>query len=346
MKRNTVLIFFALCAAIGAARFLDLCFYTDPATGFAVVGSVWLRYGALLLPVVGVLLASALEAHGPQKAFAAAWKALQPVTNKAANVPAAHSNAVSQDLPPAAEDGAPKSVSPVAPAEAPDALFLPSLPVPQRWCCALLTFAAALAGVAAFQYAISEFAVPTTSFGTPEGGSTLQLVVFWMRMLVSISLLCLGVWFALLTGRAKPLAPERTITRTIGLFSCIALFLLPVLRYAEHPSTLYRTLTVLPVFSALAALWFLVQFVGALCTPHTPRMRAKLSASGLLAFFLCTCIELPQTFWQMSTHGVTLFALSISALLGILGLLGALTALTAARGSGEAVAFPTNNPSA
>ena len=46
-----------LSAALGVFRGIDLAFLTDAETGLCIVGSVWLRYGAL---AVAVLAAGAL----------------------------------------------------------------------------------------------------------------------------------------------------------------------------------------------------------------------------------------------------------------------------------------------
>ena len=38
-----------LCLASGGVFFADYALFTDPSTGFAAMGSVWLRYGFLAL---------------------------------------------------------------------------------------------------------------------------------------------------------------------------------------------------------------------------------------------------------------------------------------------------------
>lgn len=66
-----------LLAGVGgsAACWVDIAFYTDPVTGFAQVGSVWLRYGAVAVLLLLAQLASALAARRPvglDRAFPAA----------------------------------------------------------------------------------------------------------------------------------------------------------------------------------------------------------------------------------------------------------------------------------
>ena len=41
-----------LSAALGVFRGIDLAFLTDAETGLCIVGSVWLRYGALAVAVL------------------------------------------------------------------------------------------------------------------------------------------------------------------------------------------------------------------------------------------------------------------------------------------------------
>ena len=45
-----------LSAALGVFRGIDLALLTDAETGLCIVGSVWLRYGALAVAVGGPLL--------------------------------------------------------------------------------------------------------------------------------------------------------------------------------------------------------------------------------------------------------------------------------------------------
>lgn len=57
MKRKlpTVLILLVM-VLMGAMYWVDLCYYTDPASGFLIRGSVLVRYATLLLPAVMALL--------------------------------------------------------------------------------------------------------------------------------------------------------------------------------------------------------------------------------------------------------------------------------------------------
>lgn len=56
-----------LCAAVGAARFVDMLLFTEHDTGFVTAGSIWLRYGvlALALAVLWFILRKAPVSTAP-----------------------------------------------------------------------------------------------------------------------------------------------------------------------------------------------------------------------------------------------------------------------------------------
>ena len=61
-----------LSAALGIFRGIDLALLTDAETGLCIVGSVWLRYGALAVAVGGggpLQSAAGRRAAGPLHAF-------------------------------------------------------------------------------------------------------------------------------------------------------------------------------------------------------------------------------------------------------------------------------------
>ena len=53
-KRTAVVLSLILCLVLGALRVADLCFLSDPATGFARVGESWHRY--LIVAAAAVVL--------------------------------------------------------------------------------------------------------------------------------------------------------------------------------------------------------------------------------------------------------------------------------------------------
>ena len=64
MKRIAAFLLIALGGLAGFARWLDLVNYTDPAPEFVLVGSVWLRYGAMAALLVLAALAALLVPGG------------------------------------------------------------------------------------------------------------------------------------------------------------------------------------------------------------------------------------------------------------------------------------------
>ena len=181
----------------------------------------------------------------------------------------------------------------------------------------LVAIAAAVSSLAALLYAVAQFSMPTTNFGLAlgEGGSSMLLgVALLLRLTVALSLLVFCGFAALMAARSAPLAWEASGTRLAGLFGCLGFFILPVLRYVENPASVHRILIILPIFSAVLALVFVVKLVGTLCASISAN---TLAAAGLSAFLLCTCIELPQTIWQAVQGGATLLQISLSVLLGL-----------------------------
>ena len=64
-----------LSAALGVFRGIDLAFLTDAETGLCIVGSVWLRYGALAVAVGAAVAAERLLCCA-SSGWGAAWQCL------------------------------------------------------------------------------------------------------------------------------------------------------------------------------------------------------------------------------------------------------------------------------
>lgn len=60
-----------LCLASGGVFFADYALFTDPSTGFAAMGSVWLRYGflALLLFLIWFFSLSIRRRSRPERGY-------------------------------------------------------------------------------------------------------------------------------------------------------------------------------------------------------------------------------------------------------------------------------------
>lgn len=196
-------------------------------------------------------------------------------------------------------------------------------PAAVLWAAGLLSLLAGLYGLAS---AVSEWAAPTTNFGRVESGAGMRTFAFALRLLLALSLLAGAVWYVLLAARRRARAQAPAVP-VWGFLALAGFLVLPVLRYAESPSSPQRILRVLPVFTALAALAFLVKLLGAQCVERTPAFDGSLAGAGCTAFFLCTCIELPQAVWMTAHAAMGAAPLTLSLLLGSVGVLGACSAL-------------------
>lgn len=116
-----------------------------------------------------------------------------------------------------------------------------------------------------------------------------------------------------------------------GVLGTISLYLLTVVRFGTRPTGLARVAPAVQVFAVLMALLFLTALVRGVYLPGA-RCGRWLYFTGMSAFFLCACLELPQTlfFWGVGTSGID--QLAIGAALGLLGVLGAVCALGVADG--------------
>ena len=99
----------------------------------------------------------------------------------------------------------------------------------------------------------------------------------------------------------------------------------------EQPASLYRILPAVEIFSALAALLFVTALLRALYLPGGVGTAPALSRCGLLAFFFCTCLALPQAVWQGMNGVDTPVSFPLAITLGCTGLLGAACARNIAR---------------
>lgn len=130
----------------------------------------------------------------------------------------------------------------------------------------------------------------------------------------------------------------------MGILGTLAFYLLVVYRFGVKPASVHRIPVTVELLSALAALLFVSAAVRAAYLPFTPCGK-RLNTCGLLAFFFCTCLELPQTVFVQLTGGVETEAFLTSLALGAVGLLGGLCALAAAGKEAEEGSFGAWNQS-
>lgn len=188
----------------------------------------------------------------------------------------------------------------------------------------LLVLAAlsAAAGIAGVGNAVGKLLSGSGIFGGLEYSMGMRLLAFLLRFLSGASLMTFGGWCFVLARRGQPLQKEEGTVRSAGFAAVFGFFLLPLLRYADNPATIYRVTRILPIFSALGALYFAVKLLGILCAEPTAEFARSLCASGLSVFFLGTCLEFPQTLWSFFYGDASVPQLALSAALGALGVLG------------------------
>lgn len=196
--------------------------------------------------------------------------------------------------------------------------------VPLAFCCELYGFLFLLNRI---------FGVPIQTTTGRHAMDDLRL--FYLRRLadgVRAALFVLfGVWCLLLFFENLTRMPWGRWMLTFGILSSTVFYLHTVLRFIERPSSLYRTAPVVDILSALSALLFVTALLRALYLPDSFYAARILCRSGLLAFFFCTCLALPQTVWQYAWGAETLVSLILAVGLGCLGLAGAVCARCAAK---------------
>ncbi|NLS84070.1 MAG: hypothetical protein GXZ14_00420 [Ruminococcaceae bacterium] len=182
---------------------------------------------------------------------------------------------------------------------------------------------ALISGVLAAVYSVTQLLTPTTMFGMEQLGAGLMLFAFALRFILSLGLLAFGAWLLMLYKHKEPLSPQRGTMRTLGFCGVMGFFVLTILRYAEMPASVHHMLAILPIFSALSALIFTSKLLGTICVDGTAAHRHSLCTSAIFAFFMCTCIGLPQMVWQAFHREITPMNMFISAALGIYGVAAA-----------------------
>lgn len=111
-----------------------------------------------------------------------------------------------------------------------------------------------------------------------------------------------------------------------GVAGTVVFYVVTMQRFVQNYSSYYRVGPTLRVFSALMALLFASALLRAVQCPASGVGR-KLLFTGLGAFYLCTCMELPQALCSWMAGGTTVAQLAQSAALAVFGLLGAACAM-------------------
>lgn len=135
-----------------------------------------------------------------------------------------------------------------------------------------------------------------------------------------------GIWCLLLFLENRARARYGKWMLPLGVAGSAAFYLHTVLCFVERPSSLHRILPAVEILSALTALQFVAALLRALYLPGSGGAARAVCRSGLLAFFFCTCLALPQAVWQSAREAAPAVSCALAACLGCVGLVGALCA--------------------
>ena len=139
-----------------------------------------------------------------------------------------------------------------------------------------------------------------------------------------------GIWCLLLFFENFTRIPYGKWMSVFGLLSSTVFYLNTTIRFIERPSSLHRIILVVDILSALSALLFITALLRALYLPASLQAARSLCRSGLLVFFFCTCLALPQAMWTYTKNSGPLVSLILACGTGCLGLIGAVCAHRAA----------------
>ena len=173
-------------------------------------------------------------------------------------------------------------------------------------------------------------------FGTPEQAGRHQTAErILLGQLADVTRAALfvvfGVWCLLVFFENRAREKRGGWMLYLGVAGSAAFYLHTVVRFVEQPASLYRILPAVEIFSALAPLLFVTALLRALYLPGGVGTAPALSRCGLLAFFFCTCLALPQAVWQGMNGVDTPVSFPLAITLGCTGLLGAACARNIAR---------------
>lgn len=144
----------------------------------------------------------------------------------------------------------------------------------------------------------------------------------WFGLIQAALFFLTGVWLLLtgLTHLGEELTPP-TRSAVLGVGATLGFYLLTVGRFGFAPSSVQRIGPTVEVFSALVALLFSTALVRLLYVGQV-RSARWLYFLGFAAFFLCTCLELPQTVLSFRNGADGLADVALSVLLALIGLAG------------------------
>ncbi|MEG2500942.1 MAG: hypothetical protein RSA78_07730 [Oscillospiraceae bacterium] len=119
---------------------------------------------------------------------------------------------------------------------------------------------------------------------------------------------------------------SKKINVVIAVICTLAFYYLAIERFLSRTSSLYRFEPALSIVSALVGLVFITFFLKASYYQAENRPNAKLIVFGQMAFFVCTCMEMPHSLYLLLVGAAPITVAMQSVVMGALGILGLITA--------------------
>ena len=210
--------------------------------------------------------------------------------------------------------------------------------IPARGMLVLLAVLSVAAGGWTAYYAASEFLFPSTVLASEPSMRMMELVWFALRLAAGAGWLVFAAWCAVLSSLREPLTQASGTARALGYFAWLPFLMLALTSYGvSHPSA-HRILYIVPVFAYVSAALLASKMLGLICISDDASVRRGAAASGILCFFLCTCVYLPQSVVTLLRGMSDWQTLVFQALpLGVFGCVGAALALEISRTRGKVV---------
>lgn len=145
----------------------------------------------------------------------------------------------------------------------------------------------------------------------------------------------LAVFALWLLAGAAPLTVKHTVTGVFvacGALGSFAFCVYSVNRFIAQPSSLQRIAPQVYIFSAVCAMMFVCCLLQGLHYSQFKRSGARKTARyGLMCFYVCTCLALPQSLISALRGGQTPADIALAVSLGALGVYGLYQAVTLAQ---------------
>ncbi len=178
-----------------------------------------------------------------------------------------------------------------------------------------------------FYHAYSQYVFPNTNFGHMQGSIQTKIFALIVRLVFASSALVYSVFCFICARKTTNINQNKSITKVLGLIGALAFCVLPIILYSENPSSVHRIVYIMRICCALSALFFYIKLLGLFYIERTKDANNALFSGGLCVFLLCTCINIPNTFYIIFIGSFNFFDIGINLFLIPLGIVGALSSL-------------------